>query len=190
MNNMNIVNSIGNKITIRTPKNIHTKYEEKRFMKKFEESLESVKKFDLKEWEVREIDNVDVLKHFYDDWAMTIGGHSLEYVVFWIENLAGGLMKNVIYKCEGKMLNTIFDLSDGNRYPEDYIIYVIDDKHLNNILYAHDIRLATWGIARFLIDVIDNDLKREGIELDVGEAFTYVEEKYSDIQGAINYNVA
>ena len=88
-----------------------------------------------------------------------LDGGDLEFLDQWLDSHGCRLKEPVIYLIMGATMNSLYDLTGNNRYPDDLNIVCID---LSNLTDVGNIIMARFAIGgRWLDDVIDNNLQRE-----------------------------
>lgn len=103
----------------------------------------------------------ELLRH---ESALTIEGLTLESVddlKRWI-NQHTKLLNEFAYVIKGEAMNRWYGLTGTNAYPDDLNIVCIDLNDIENVAAIVVPRFAIGG--RWLDDVIDNNLRREGVE--------------------------
>ncbi len=94
--------------------------------------------------------------------ALTIEGlaeDSFSDFIDWIKQFTP-LKRERIYKITGKLMNEIYQLSGNNKYNDDLTIASVDLKDIDDYspLIINRFRVG----ARWLDDIIDNNIRREG----------------------------
>jgi hypothetical protein len=94
------------------------------------------------------------LKELYDNWAMTWEGLSEDSFEEALECCSKSGTDGTGYLMKGSVMNELSRLTGSNAYPDDLNIFsIIDFKGL-----------AIQFGARWMTDIIDNNLRREGLE--------------------------
>ena len=103
-----------------------------------------------------EVTTKEQLKELYDSWAMTWEGLCEESFEEALDCCCKEGTNGTGYKTTGKVMNEICHLTGNNAYPDDLTIFSIKDfKGL----------AMQWG-ARWMTDIIDNNIRRENLEID------------------------
>ena len=108
------------------------------------------------------------IKYLYDRSALTFEGcaltrDNLDFLVKWLkEHNCDFKGDQKFYVISGKLMNDTYQLTGDNRYPDDLTILCIDLNDLTNVGAIVLPRFELGG--RWLDDVIDNNLRREGRE--------------------------
>ena len=115
---------------------------------------------------------IDVTNHaglvnLYDQSALTWEGMSddadnLQAIADWLEDNGCPLKHPEIYRISGRTMNTQYHLTNDNRYPDDLTILCIPLDNIENSTKLVSLRFDVG--ARWFDDVVDNNLRREGID--------------------------
>lgn len=103
------------------------------------------------------------LYDFYKNWSLTFIGvdmekENIDWLANWLKPYNDG-HDIIIYNISGKLMNTHYNLTGDNSYPNDLNIIAIKLSDLTNI---EKLALARFEIdGRWFTDIVDNNTRRE-----------------------------
>lgn len=101
-------------------------------------------------------------EELYDDSALTLEGLDLDSLDDYAKYLDEecGLKENAVFHViDGYTMNSLYDLSDNNAYPDDLHIIVIK---LSDLVKPNNIVMKRFNFGgRWFDDVVDNNARRE-----------------------------
>lgn len=114
------------------------------------------------EIKINQVTTKEVLDELYNDSALTIEGlnvQSIEPFMNWVEETAG-LKQKVVYVIYGKVMNTMYGLTEDNAYPDDLRIVAVKLSDMVDPEAMIMGRFEVYG-ARWFSDVVDNNAREE-----------------------------
>lgn len=110
------------------------------------------------------VEDTKILDEFYDNWDLTFEGtttdsDNLKFLIDWFKKHNVNMKKEDFYVVKGSLMNTHYNLTRDNAYPDDCNLLIIKLKDLENASNIFVPRFQLGG--RWFTDIVDNNAKRE-----------------------------